>query len=195
MIDMPTSSGPCRCTGSWRIVLRRSHLDIHLPPQVGLGLAADHSPPAVRRGHDRLANAAADHHGGARASHSGALGRAGVRLAEPAAEALRNYQLDPEAVSGELAHWLQTNFLKTELEHCLRLPQEGPRECALVLRCSNSVTTSGYAPGYAPVSPSSSSSSKTPAAVVGPARSSATRRPAVGSSSCCLLYTSDAADE
>jgi hypothetical protein len=33
--------------------------------------------------------------------------------------------LDPEAVS-----WLQTNFLKTELElgHCLRTPAEEPRE-------------------------------------------------------------------
>ncbi len=75
-----------------------------------------------------------------------ALTRAGgpaLRLAGPAAEALRNYQLDPEAV-----HWLQTNFLKTELElgHCLRLPQEGPCECDLVLTCSKFVTTSDYAP-------------------------------------------------
>ena len=46
-----------------------------------------------------------------------------VTLAGPAAEALREHRLDPEAVS-----WLQTNFLKTELElgHCLRTPAEGP---------------------------------------------------------------------
>src|SRR5262249_10993507 len=36
---------------------------------------------------------------------------ADVTLAGPAAEALREHRLDPEAVS-----WLQTNFLKTELE-------------------------------------------------------------------------------
>lgn len=66
-----------------------------------------------------------------------------VTLAGPAAQALREHQLDPEAV-----HWLQTNFLKTELElgHCLRLPQEGPCECDLVLTCSKFVTTSDYAP-------------------------------------------------
>lgn len=66
-----------------------------------------------------------------------------VTLAGPAAQALRERRLDPEAV-----HWLQTNFLKTELElgHCLRLPQEGPCECDLVLTCSKFVTTSDYAP-------------------------------------------------
>jgi integrase len=66
-----------------------------------------------------------------------------VRLAGPAAEDLRSHRLDPDAV-----HWLQTNFLKTELElgHCLRLPQEGPCECDLVLACSKFVTTSEYAP-------------------------------------------------
>jgi hypothetical protein len=44
--------------------------------------------------------------------------------------------------------WLQTNFLKTELElgQCLRLPQEGPCECDLVLNCSQFVTTNEYAP-------------------------------------------------
>lgn len=64
-------------------------------------------------------------------------------LAGPAAQALREYRLDPDAV-----HWLQTNFLKTELElgHCLRLPAEGPCECDLVLSCSKFVTTSAYAP-------------------------------------------------
>ena len=66
-----------------------------------------------------------------------------VTLAGPAADALREHRLDPEAVS-----WLQTNFLKTELElgHCLRLPQEGPCECDLVLTCSKFLTTSEYAP-------------------------------------------------
>lgn len=64
-------------------------------------------------------------------------------LAGPAAQALREHRLDPDAV-----HWLQTNFLKTELElgHCLRLPQEGPCECDLVLSCSKFVTTTDYAP-------------------------------------------------
>ena len=66
-----------------------------------------------------------------------------VTLAGPAAEALREHRLDPEAVS-----WLQTNFLKTELElgHCLRTPAEGPCECDLVLTCSKFLTTSDYEP-------------------------------------------------
>jgi hypothetical protein len=51
--------------------------------------------------------------------------------------------LDDEAV-----HWLQANFLKTDLElgHCLRLPAEGPCECDLVLNCPKFLTTSEYAP-------------------------------------------------
>jgi len=67
----------------------------------------------------------------------------GVTLAGPAAQVLREHRLDPDAV-----HWLQTNFLKTELElgHCLRLPQEGPCECDLVLTCSKFVTSSDDAP-------------------------------------------------
>lgn len=66
-----------------------------------------------------------------------------VTLAGPAVQALREHRLAPDAV-----HWLQTNFLKTELElgHCLRLPQEGPCECDLVLTCSKFLTTSDYAP-------------------------------------------------
>ncbi|GAA3707573.1 hypothetical protein GCM10022204_26870 [Microlunatus aurantiacus] len=66
-----------------------------------------------------------------------------VNLAGPAADALREHRLDPEAVS-----WLQTNFLKTELElgHCLRTPAEGPCECDLMLTCSKFLTTSDYAP-------------------------------------------------
>jgi integrase len=66
-----------------------------------------------------------------------------VTLAGPVADALRQHRLDPEAVS-----WLQTNFLKTELElgHCLRTPAEGPCECDLVLNCSKFLTTSDYAP-------------------------------------------------
>jgi integrase len=66
-----------------------------------------------------------------------------VTLAGPAADALREHRLDPDAVS-----WLQTNFLKTELElgHCLRTPAEGPCECDLVLTCSKFLTTSEYAP-------------------------------------------------
>lgn len=66
-----------------------------------------------------------------------------VVMAGPAAQALREHRLDPDAV-----HWLQTNFFKTELElgHCLRLPAEGPCECDLVLSCSKFVTTSDYIP-------------------------------------------------
>ena len=66
-----------------------------------------------------------------------------MALAGPAVDALREHRLDPEAVS-----WLETHFLKTELElgHCLRLPQEGPCECDLVLTCPKFLTTSAYAP-------------------------------------------------
>lgn len=47
-------------------------------------------------------------------------------------------------------HWLQTNFLKTELElgHCLRSSAERPCECDLVLTCSKFLTTSDYAPRF-----------------------------------------------
>jgi len=67
----------------------------------------------------------------------------GNRIAGPAAEALMNGSLNDESV-----HWLQTNFLKTELElgHCLRLPAEGPCECELMLTCPKFLTTSEYAP-------------------------------------------------
>ena len=67
----------------------------------------------------------------------------GARIAGPAADTLLHRQLDREAV-----HWLQTNFLKTELElgHCLRLPAEGPCECDLVLTCPKFITTSEYTP-------------------------------------------------
>lgn len=67
----------------------------------------------------------------------------GGRIAGPAAEALMNGSLDDESI-----HWLQTNFLKTELElgHCLRLPAEGPCECDLMLSCPKFLTTSEYAP-------------------------------------------------
>jgi hypothetical protein len=48
---------------------------------------------------------------------------AGQRIAGPAAEALLRGEMSDEAV-----HWLQTNYLKTELQlgHCLRLPAEAP---------------------------------------------------------------------
>ena len=67
----------------------------------------------------------------------------GSRIAGPAAEALLAGNLDQPAL-----HWLQTNFLKTELElgHCLRLPAEGPCECELMLSCPKFLTTSDYAP-------------------------------------------------
>ncbi len=68
---------------------------------------------------------------------------AGARIAGPAAAALLDGKLDDQAV-----HWLQTNYLKTELElgHCLRLPAEGPCECDLVLNCPKFLTTSEYTP-------------------------------------------------
>lgn len=67
----------------------------------------------------------------------------GGRIAGPAAAALLHHTMDPQAV-----HWLQTNFLKTELElgHCLRLPAEGPCECDLVLTCPKFITTTEYVP-------------------------------------------------
>jgi len=67
----------------------------------------------------------------------------GNRIAGPAAEALLSGKLEDAAV-----HWLQTNFLKTQLElgHCLRLPAEGPCECDLALNCPKFLTTSEYAP-------------------------------------------------
>jgi len=67
----------------------------------------------------------------------------GQRIAGPAADALLSNKLDEEGL-----HWLQTNFLKTELElgHCLRLPAEGPCECDLVLTCPKFLTTSDYSP-------------------------------------------------
>ena len=67
----------------------------------------------------------------------------GNRIAGPAADALLHNKLDDTAV-----HWLQTNFLKTELElgRCLRLPAEGPCECDLVLTCPKFLTSSEYAP-------------------------------------------------
>jgi hypothetical protein len=67
----------------------------------------------------------------------------GHRIAGPAAETLMTGRLDDES-----PHWLQTNFLKTELElgHCLRLPAEGPCECDLMLTCSKFLTTSEYTP-------------------------------------------------
>jgi integrase len=97
-----------------------------------------------------------------------------VTLAGPAADALREHRLDPEAVS-----WLQTNFLKTELElgHCLRTPAEGPCECDLVLTCSKFLTTSDYPTRLRARLESRSSSSRTPPPAAGHARSNGTKQP------------------
>jgi hypothetical protein len=67
----------------------------------------------------------------------------GAIIAGRGAEAVRAGQLGTQAV-----HWLESNFLKTELElgHCLRLPSEGPCECDLYLTCAKFVTTPAYAP-------------------------------------------------
>ena len=69
-----------------------------------------------------------------------------VTLAGPAARRCASTASTREAVS-----WLQTNFLKTELElgHCLRLPQEGPCECDLVLTCSKFLQPATTRPGFA----------------------------------------------
>ena len=66
----------------------------------------------------------------------------GAIIAGPGADAVRGGILSKAAVN-----WLQTNFLKTELElgHCLRLPAEGPCECDLFFTCSRFVTTPAYA--------------------------------------------------
>jgi hypothetical protein len=67
----------------------------------------------------------------------------GAVIAGAGAEAIRAGELSASAVD-----WLQSNFLKTELElgHCLRVPSEGPCECDLYLSCSRFVTTPAYAP-------------------------------------------------
>jgi hypothetical protein len=67
----------------------------------------------------------------------------GALIAGPGAEAVRAGKLSTAAVN-----WLQSNFIKTELElgHCLRLPSEGPCECDLFLTCARFVTTPAYAP-------------------------------------------------
>ena len=97
-----------------------------------------------------------------------------VTHAGPAADALREHRLDREAVS-----WLQTNFLKTELElgHCLRTPAEGPCECDLVLTCSKFLTTSDYAPRLRARLDVERSSSTTPSPAAGHARSRGTKQP------------------
>jgi len=67
----------------------------------------------------------------------------GALIAGPGADAVRAGRLSTTAV-----HWLQSNFIKTELElgHCLRLPSEGPCECDLFFTCARFVTTPAYAP-------------------------------------------------
>lgn len=68
---------------------------------------------------------------------------AGGRIAGPAAEELLSRRIGEDTLN-----WLETNFLKTELElgHCLRAPAEGPCECDLYLRCSKFLTTSECPP-------------------------------------------------
>ena len=81
-----------------------------------------------------------------------------VTLAGPAADALREHRLDPDAV-----HWLQTNFLKTELElgHCLRLPHRRPlrmRPRAHLLEVPDHQRLRAH--DYARASPSNNNSSR-----------------------------------
>jgi len=82
-------------------------------------------------------------------------------------------------MSDEAVHWLQTNFLKTELElsHCLRLPAEGPCECDLALSCPKFLTTSEYTPDSKPDSTARTNSSPTPNNADGTAKSNDTRPP------------------
>jgi hypothetical protein len=67
----------------------------------------------------------------------------GEVIAGPVADSIRAGKLGQDALD-----WLKTNFYKTELElgHCLRMPQEGLRECDLHLTCAKFVTTPQYAP-------------------------------------------------
>jgi integrase len=69
----------------------------------------------------------------------------GGRIAGPAAESVL---AEATTLTDRDVDWLKTNFFKTELElgHCLRLPQEGPCECDLYLRCPKFITTSNHAP-------------------------------------------------
>jgi hypothetical protein len=100
----------------------------------------------------------------------------------PAAAALLANSLDEDTVD-----WLKTNFFKTELElgHCLRLPQKGPCECDLYLRCSTFFTTSEYAPRRLAWH-ASSNSPATPPNTAGVAKSNATRPPSPASMSSSL---------
>lgn len=67
----------------------------------------------------------------------------GQILAGPAAHAIRNREL-----SAQQLDWLNSNFLKSELElgACLKLPEEGPCECELYLTCAKFFTTAEHAP-------------------------------------------------
>ncbi len=67
----------------------------------------------------------------------------GAPLAGPAANVIRSGELSASSID-----WLNSNFLKTELElgHCVRLPPEGPCECDLYLSCAKFVTTPEYSP-------------------------------------------------
>lgn len=67
----------------------------------------------------------------------------GQVLAGPAAQAIRNREL-----SAQQLDWLNSNFLKSELElgACLKLPEEGPCECELYLTCAKFFTTTEHAP-------------------------------------------------
>ncbi len=67
----------------------------------------------------------------------------GAPQAGPASNVIRSGELSASSIK-----WLNSNFLKTELElgHCVRLPQEGPCECDLYLSCAKFVTTPEYAP-------------------------------------------------
>ncbi len=111
---------------------------------------------------------------------------AGQRITRPAAEALLRGEMSEEAV-----HWLQTNFLKTELElgHCLRLPAEGPCECDLALTCPNFLTTSEYTPDSEPDSTARTSSSPTPNSAGGSGKSSDTKPPNDAWSSCSTTWS------
>jgi integrase len=115
----------------------------HRTPNMAFIYASLSDPTVKQRYQDAL-----DHHIGP-----------DVTLGRPAADALREHRLDPDAVS-----WLQTNLLETELELATAYAPP-PKARTSATSCSPARSSSPPAsthPGCAPASPSSSSSSTTP---------------------------------
>ncbi len=111
----------------------------------------------------------------------------GGRIAGPAAEAIlaNAATLAPADID-----WLKTNFFKTELElgRCLRLPQEGPCERDLYLRCSKFFTTTGHAPRLRARIKLEHTLVDDATARAGSVRWSGTPRPSGGSANCSTIW-------